>query len=70
MKRVEKQQIERWKRAERAWVTAVWQRLVTFEESFQKHADICKHCYALIVWKLGTPMPKRCRRCQRDLRKE
>jgi len=67
MKRMEKQQIERWKKAEKAWFASIRHRLVTFEHSFQKHADICPHCYALMVWDLGTPKPTHCRRCKKPL---
>lgn len=63
MKRVDLRVIERWRKAEKAWFTAVRHRLVTFEDSFQKHADLCPHCYALIVWQLGAPK-QQCRRCK------
>lgn len=42
----------KWKKTEQAWLSSVRHRLVTFEDSFQKHADLCTHCYALIIWSL------------------
>ena len=67
MRRGKGYSIKKWKKAEEAWITSVRHRLITFEESFQKHADICPHCYALMVWDLGTPKPTHCRRCKNAL---
>lgn len=48
-------------------IPSIRRRLLTIEKSFQKHADLCPHCYALILWQWGAPKPKQCRRCQRHL---
>ncbi|SFI97997.1 hypothetical protein [Thermoflavimicrobium dichotomicum] len=42
-------------------------RLSSFETIFQKHAEICPRCRALIVWPLGDAMPEICRRCEKRL---
>ena len=57
----------RWRKTEQAWLSGVRHRLATFQDTFQKHADLCEHCYALIVWSLGTPKPEKCRRCDHQL---
>lgn len=42
-------------------------RLFSFENTFQKYADICPFCRALIVWSPSRPKPDICRRCQSSL---
>lgn len=43
-------------------------RLFSFENTFQKYADICPFCRALIVWSPCQPKPEICRRCQASLK--
>lgn len=43
-------------------------RLFSFENTFQKYADICPFCRALFVWSPGQPKPENCRRCQSSLK--
>lgn len=42
-------------------------RLWSFESTFQKHADLCEYCYALVIWSLGSPKPSICRRCHKAI---
>lgn len=42
-------------------------RLFSFESTFQKYADICPFCRALIVWSPCQPKPDLCRRCHSSL---
>lgn len=38
-------------------------RLLSFETTFQKRAEICHSCYALNIWALQKDKPIHCHRC-------
>jgi hypothetical protein len=38
-------------------------RLMSFENTFQKRAEICHSCYALNIWALQKNKPMHCHRC-------
>ena len=38
-------------------------RLLSFETTFQKRAEICRSCYALNIWALQKEKPIQCHRC-------